>query len=132
MGEMDLKHNEYFESNIRFADAYNGILFGGKQIIKPEELKESDSVFVQLFEKKKGKKIVADKVKTWRGQHLAIIPLETQTYIDYRMVLRVMQEEVSAYEKQRKKFLDNMRLTGEKLEGDEFLSAMKKEWKSNT
>lgn len=53
MGEMDLKHNEYFESNIRFADAYNGILFGGKQIIKPEELKESDSVFVQLFEKKK-------------------------------------------------------------------------------
>ena len=91
--------------------------------------KESDSVFVQLFEKKKGKKIVADKVKTWRGQHLAIIPLETQTYIDYRMVLRVMQEEVSAYEKQRKKFLDNMRLTGEKLEGDEFLSEMKKEWK---
>lgn len=53
MGEMDLKHNEYFESNIRFADDYNGILFGGKQIIKPEELKESDSVFVQLFEKKK-------------------------------------------------------------------------------
>ena len=53
MGEMDLKHNEYFERNIRFADAYNGILFGGKQIIKPEELKESDSVFVQLFEKKK-------------------------------------------------------------------------------
>ena len=40
MGEMDLKHNEYFESNIRFADAYNGILFGGKQIIKPEELKD--------------------------------------------------------------------------------------------
>ena len=129
MGEMDLRHSEYFESNIRFADAYNGILFGGEQVIKPEELEESDSVFVQLFEKEKGKKIVADKVKTWRGQHLAILPLETQTYIDYRMVLRVMQEEVSAYEKQRKKYLDNIRLMGEKLEGDEFLSAMKKEWK---
>lgn len=129
MGEMDLKHSEYFESNIRFADAYNGILFGGEQVIKPEELEECDSVFVQLFEKEKGKKIVADKVKTWRGQHLAIIPLETQTYIDYRMVLRVMQEEVSAYEKQRKKFLDNMRLMGEKLEEDEFVCEMKKEWK---
>lgn len=129
MGEMDLKHSEYFESNIRFADAYNGILFGGEQVIKPEELEESDSVFVQLFEKEKGKKIVADKVKTWRGQHLAIIPLETQTYIDYRMVLRVMQEEISAYEKQRKKFLDNMRLKGEKLENDEFVCEMKKEWK---
>lgn len=129
MGEMDLKHSEYFESNIRFADAYNGILFGGEQVIKPEELEESDSVFVQLFEKEKGKKIVADKVKTWHGQHLAIIPLETQTYIDYRMVLRVMQEEISAYEKQRKKFLDNMRLKGEKLENDEFVCEMKKEWK---
>ena len=129
MGEMDLRHSEYFNSNIRFADAYNGILFGGEQVIKPEELEESDSVFVQLFEKEKGKKIVADKVKTWHGQHLAIIPLETQTYIDYRMVLRVMQEEVSAYEKQRKKLLDNMRLMGETLEGDEFLSKMKKEWK---
>ena len=129
MGEMDLKHSEFFESNIRFADAYNAILFGGEQVIKPEELEESDSVFVQLFEKEKGKKIVADKVKTWRGQHLAIIPLETQTYIDYRMVLRVMQEEVSAYEKQRKKFLDDMRLTGEKLEHDEFVCEMKKEWK---
>ena len=56
MGEMDLRHSEYFDSNIRFADAYNGILFGGEQVIKPEELEESDSVFVQLFEKEKGKK----------------------------------------------------------------------------
>ena len=40
MGEMDLRHSEYFDSNIRFADAYNGILFGGEQVIKPEELED--------------------------------------------------------------------------------------------
>ena len=40
MGEVDLRHSEYFDSNIRFADAYNGILFGGKQVIKPEELED--------------------------------------------------------------------------------------------
>ena len=38
MGQKDLQHGEYFDSSIRFADVYNGILFGGKSVIKPEEL----------------------------------------------------------------------------------------------
>ena len=102
MGQKDLEQSEYFDSNIRFADAYNGILFHGNPVIKPEDLEECDSVFVQLFDKQKGKKIIADKVKRWKGHHLAILPIETQNYVDYRMVLRVMLEEVMAYEKQRK------------------------------
>ena len=57
MGQNDLQQSEYFASNIRFADAYNGILFNGESIIKPEELEEGDSVFVQLFETSKGKRI---------------------------------------------------------------------------
>ena len=55
-----MQQNEYFDSNIRFADAYNSILFNGESIIKPEELEECDSVFVQLFESSKGKKLIAD------------------------------------------------------------------------
>ena len=130
MGQMDLQQSEYFDSNVRFADACNGILFQGEPVIKPEELEECDSVFVQLFDTQKGKRMIADKVKKWKGQHLAILPLENQTYVDYRMVFRVMQEEVMAYEKQHKKAVDNMTLTGEKFENDnEFLSRMKKDWK---
>lgn len=130
MGQKDLQQSEYFDSNVRFADAYNGILFDGNPIIKPEELEECDSVFVQLFETQKGQKIIADKVKKWRGQHLAILPVETQNYVDYRMVLRIMLEEIMAYEKQRKQALANLDLIGQKLEaGNEFLSEMKKEWK---
>ena len=130
MGQKDLQQSEYFDNNVRFADAYNGILFNGNPIIKPEELEECDSVFVQLFETQNGKKIIADKVKRWRGQHLAILPIETQSYIDYRMVLRIMMEEVMAYDKQRRQALANLNLTGQKLkEGNEFLSGMKKEWK---
>lgn len=57
-------------------------------------------------------------------------PLENQTYVDYRMVLRVMQEEVMAYERQRKTALDNMKLAKQKFENNhEFLSEMKKDWK---
>ena len=130
MGQKDLQQSEYFDNNVRFADAYNGILFDGNPIIKPEELEECDSVFIQLFETQNGKKIVTDKIKKWRGQHLAILPIENQSYIDYRMVLRIMLEEVMAYEKQRKQALSNLDLTGQKLEvGNEFLSGMKKEWK---
>ena len=68
MGQKDLQQSEYFDSSVRFADAYNGILFNGNPIIKPEELEECDSVFVQLFETQNGQKIIADKVKRWRGQ----------------------------------------------------------------
>ena len=60
MGQNDLNQSEYFDSNVRFADAYNGILFNGEIIIKPEELEECDSVFIQLFETAKGKKLIAD------------------------------------------------------------------------
>lgn len=130
MGQQDLQQSEYFDSNVWFADACNGILFNGQSIIQPEELEEGDSVFVQLFDTQKGKKVIANKVKKWKGQHLVILLLENQTYVDYRMVLRVMQEEVMIYEKQRKTAVNDMALTGQKFgNNSEFLSGMKKEWK---
>ena len=130
MGQKDLRQSDYFDSNIRFADAYNGILFHGQTMIKPEELEECDSVFTQLFPNHKGQKVICDKVKKWKGQHLAILPLESQSQVDYRMVLRVMLEEVMAYEKQRKNSLVALKSAGKKLKkGSEFLSGMKKEQK---
>lgn len=130
MGQKDLQHGEYFDSSIRFADVYNGILFGGKSVIKPEELEECDSVLIQILENQKGEKVIADKIKRWKGQHLAIFSLENQNYIDYGMVFRVMKEEAMMYERQRKKILENYTIEGKKLvPGNEFLSGMKKEWK---
>ena len=32
MGQKDLWKSDYFDSNVRFADAYNGIFFGGKEM----------------------------------------------------------------------------------------------------
>lgn len=130
MGQKDLQQGEYFDSNIRFADVYNGILFGGNTVIKPEELEECDSVLIQVLEKQKGEKVIADKIKRWKGQHLAIFSLENQNYVDYGMVIRVMKEEAMMYERQRKKLLENYTIEGKKLaSGNEFLSGMKKECK---
>ena len=38
MGQKDLAQNDYLNDKVRFADMCNGILFGGDDMIRPEEL----------------------------------------------------------------------------------------------
>ena len=38
MGQKDLAQNDYYNDKVRFADVCNGILFQGKDMIKPEEI----------------------------------------------------------------------------------------------
>lgn len=41
---------EYWDDNEKFADLFNARLFGGKQVIKPDELLPVDSAAISLFE----------------------------------------------------------------------------------
>ncbi len=43
MGRKDEYQLDYLDDNRRFADQINGALFGGKQIVRPEELETEDS-----------------------------------------------------------------------------------------
>ena len=45
MGQRDLAQNEYFKDKLRFADVCNGILFQGREVIRPEELQEKEAYF---------------------------------------------------------------------------------------
>lgn len=38
MGEADLIMRDYLSSKERFADLFNGVLFRGKQVVRPEQL----------------------------------------------------------------------------------------------
>ena len=129
MGQKDLGQIDFFDNNFRFADACNGILFKGETVIHPSELEEGDSVLVQFFHNQKGKKVISDKIKKWKGQHLALFVLESQSNVDYRMVLRFMLEEVIAYEKQRKIAYAELKQSGYKFKGSEYISRMKKDQK---
>ena len=129
MGQKDLWQSDYFDNNERFADIYNGIFFSGEEIIKPTELEPCDSVFVHHFQNQDTVKVICDKVRKWKGQHLAILPLENQSYVDYRMVLRVMQEEILGYEKQRKEAFETLKQEDYPFDKNEFLSSMKKDQK---
>ena len=59
MGQKDLAQSDYFNDKVRFADACNGILFQGKEIIRPEELQEPDAEMVYREEEKR-RKIIPD------------------------------------------------------------------------
>ena len=126
MGQMDLYQSDFYEDKSRFVDVFNGVLFGGKEVMKPEELENEDSVMIGMKKKRNLKKVICDKIRRWKGRYVSIMVLENQSYVDYRMVFRVMESEVIGYEKQRKeKYLEQQR-GNVKFNSYEYLSGMKK------
>ncbi len=126
MGQQDLYESDFYDDNSRFAVIFNGGLFRGKEIMMPEELETEDSVMVSIKEKRNGKKIICNKIRKWRGKYVAIMVLENQTYVDYRMVLRVMESEIIGYENQRKERYNLKHKNDIKYMRNEYLSRMKK------
>ena len=129
MGQQDLYQSDFYEDKERFADVFNGALFDGREVMKPEELETEDSVTVSISDTGSGKKVICDKIRKWKGRFVSIMVLENQSYVDYRMVLRVMESEVMGYDKQRKEANRKNLEAGIKFVGDEYLSEMKKDQK---
>ena len=126
MGQQDLYQSDFYEDKSRFVDVFNGILFNGREIMKPEELENADSVMVSFQGQNAGKKVICDKIRKWKGKYVSIMVLENQSYVDYRMVLRVMESEVIGYDMQRKEAYSLQRKSKRKFDKHEYLSRMKK------
>ncbi len=129
MGKQDDYQSQFFENKNRFADLYNGCLFGGKDIMKAEDLEEADSVIVSSSENSTTIKVIADKIRKWKGYHVSILILESQSYIDYQMVLRSMKDDLANYEKQRKQAYQDLLDSGLKPSNYELLSKAPKDLK---
>ncbi len=130
MGIKDEYQFDYLDDNRRFADQVNGALFGGKQIVKPEELEPMEPQAVNL-ENRAGKrrtaKTVVDKKRLWNGRKIHILVIENQNYVDYQMVFRNMLSESIAYNKQWKQKRAEHEQRDDLKKADEYLSHMKKE-----
>ncbi len=128
MGIKDEYQFDYLDDNRRFADQVNGALFGGKQVIKAEELEFMEPQIVNS-EKKAGKrrtvKTIVDKRRLWKGRWIHILAIENQNYVDYQMVLRNMLSESLAYHKQWKQKKAEHRRKKDLKKTDEYLSGMK-------
>lgn len=101
MGEIDRKMKEYFSDRRRYADLWNGGAFGGRQLIREEELEEAGTV-ATCSGPGTGVESIPDAVmKQMLGrQTLAVWILQDQTVMDYSMPARVMLDEAMRYHSQ--------------------------------
>lgn len=131
MGKKDDCQFDYLDDNKRFADQINGALFGGRQMVKPEELEAEEAQTISLLERAGdgNVKVVVDKVRVWRGTKLHVLAVENQNYVDYRMVLRSMLSESLGYNRQWRQKKRAHEEAGDLKRRDEYLSGMRRDEK---
>ncbi len=103
MAEKDIAMKMYLKKRVRYADIYNAVMFGGRQVIKAEELTEinaesdfmSEGIKVLAREnpnkEKMGKRAVwryRDIIMKWHGMLLMVLACEVQDKIHYAMPVR--------------------------------------------
>ena len=121
--KQDLLAKRYYSDNRRFADLINGIVCNGIPIVKQEDLSEMDT------ETSQGKR--RDLVrKAVFGVNFAVLGLENQEKLDYRLPLRVLGYEVGAYEHQAAEIYREIRRSGRnfdtELSSGEYLYGFRK------
>ena len=111
MGQKDITEKVLEDYNDVFADIINGLLFGGEQEIKPEDL-ENTTVHAQYkAEDDKVHELERDIAKYWKEEkvELAICGIENQSKVEKNMPFRIVGYDGAAYRNQlqqeRKKML---------------------------
>ena len=101
MSKKDTVTKAFMRENTVFADAFNYLIFGGKQVIQPEHLQELDTTeLIQLTVK--GKKLQNEAVQKYRdilkaavimedeNADYLMLGIENQTEVHYAMPVRNM------------------------------------------
>ena len=125
MGKIDARSKAFFSNSRNFADLINGAIFNGKAVINPKDLVEMNVERINITD---DSITSADIIKKWsvNGLNLAIIPIESQNYIDYGMVIRNMVNEALEYKKQVSDIISFHNKEKDINNSDEFLSGITK------
>ena len=102
MAQRDLSEKILEEYNDVFADIVNVLLFGGEEIIKPDELYASEARTQYKAEDGMLHEQERDVVKFWKrgGVNIALYGIENQTSVDRYMPLRVIGYDGATYRSQ--------------------------------
>lgn len=119
--EKDVKWERFFTQNHRYADIINGIGCKGFSIVQESDLQDDDT--------KSGAKNRDGLRKVAFGTNFAIIGIESQEEMDYRMPLRIMAYDLRRYEKQAARIYRHVRENRNGLTNGEYLYGFKKESK---
>ena len=127
MGRKDITQKSFFENAKHFADIMNVAFFDGEVVLTAEELLLENSA-LQMADENSVIERIRDVVKkhTKDGVQFAIYILESQSEVDYSMLIRVMVEESMAYQKQVREIQKRNVLAKKKLSKQEFLSKFRK------
>ena len=134
----DIVVKNYWRNNEQFADFFNAVLFDGVQVIKADELEDTDTTESSILEHREYAESIGasrDNIKirkksTIYNVELVILGMESQERIHYAMPMRVMGYDYGTYKKQyddnatkykRQKVKDEKNMTA-----DEYMSHMKK------
>ncbi len=125
MAKEDEILTRYFSDDERYADLINGISFGGRQVVRPEDLSERDT---KTGYHKKTKEVEGKRNIKYRdlfrkasfGVNFVVIGVENQKQVHYLMPVRCMEYDVKEYQRQeveKKKELEKARNDAEFLSG---------------
>ena len=123
----------YWRNNEQFADLFNAVLFGGEQVIKPEELEDVDTEESSVLQNRKYAESIRasrDSIKIRKksaehGVEFVMLGLESQEHIHYAMPMRVMGYDYGVYKKQYDSNAQKYK-TVEGMDEEEFLSGMRR------
>ena len=95
MGKADVNVNIWLSEKKRFANLFNGVIYGGRQVILPEDLEEVNPVSSVSVKNRTGKtknmKKYRDIIMKWRNQAtLVLLANESQDKVHYAMPHKVM------------------------------------------
>ena len=144
MGKPDVVLKQWLKNKVRFADLFNAVVFGGEQVIKPEELEEVNSesgIVIANADtgendttEKTGKmryrteRRYRDLVMSWKGEaEFAVLALENQGKIHYAMPVRGMLYDALAYTDQMRQVWEQLTKEERKsVDENEFFSRFRK------
>ena len=105
MGKADVNVNIWLSEKKRFANLFNGVIYGGRQVILPEDLEEVNPVSSVSVKNRTGKtknmKKYRDIIMKWRNQAtFVLLANESQDMVHYAMPHKVMLYDGMDYETQ--------------------------------
>lgn len=138
MGKKDITLKDYLSDVRRYADLWNGCVFQGQQILKPEAFTAINTVMGKADEQAALERTSDITMKqTSDGSFYTVWIVENQFYVDYSMPVRIMMQEALAYDKQVKeikkknKIIEKNNSTKKSsntcIQPDEFLSKVRKD-----
>ena len=132
MGKSAAIAKQWLGKPTRVAALFNGAVFAGEQVVKPEELEPSDGenhgLIVDKNEKSKEIHKFRDITMRWKqGVTLMILAIENQKKTHYGMPVRVMNYDGQSYEEQMKLLWDSLSKEEKKAcTHEEFVSEFRK------